>query len=218
MFTGIIEEIGRVKGLVRGRESARLSVEAKLVLADTKLGDSIAVNGVCLTVDGWTRNGFVADVMAESLERSTLGTLSSGKAVNLERALAAGDRLGGHLVSGHVDGRGKVLCVVRRDNAVNYRIGCALELLRYISIKGSIAIDGVSLTVTEVDELGFSVALIPHSLEKTVLKNRRLGDAVNLENDQVAKHVERLLMVRETEGRETESKIDLAYLGRTGFI
>lgn len=218
MFTGIIEEIGRVSSLVRGRESARLSVEAKLVLTDTKLGDSIAVNGVCLTVDGWTRNGFVADVMAESLDRSTLGALSPGKAVNLERALAAGERLGGHLVSGHVDGRGKVLSVVRRDNAVNYRIGCGAELLRYISVKGSIAIDGVSLTVTEVDKESFSVALIPHSLEKTVLKNRRPGDAVNLENDQVAKYVERLLTVRETEGREPESKIDLAYLGRVGFI
>lgn len=213
MFTGIIEEIGRVKSLVRGRESARLTVEAKVVVSGTKLGDSIAVNGVCLTVDGWTRNGFVADVMAESLERSTLGALSSGKAVNLERALAAGDRLGGHLVSGHVDGQGKVLGVVRRDNAVNYRIGCGPELLRYISVKGSITIDGVSLTVTELDELGFSVALIPHTLEKTVLKNRQQGDAVNLENDQVAKHVERLLTAR-----ETESKIDLAYLGRVGFI
>lgn len=193
MFTGIIEEVGSIRSVVKGSRSAVLSVAAETVLAGTKVGDSIAVNGVCLTVTGLTRGGFEADVMAETLRRSSLGQLSRGSMVNLERAMAADGRFGGHIVAGHIDGTGTVRSMRREDNAVWVEVQTTPEILRYIIEKGSIAIDGISLTVAGLTEDSFLVSVIPHTGQETTLLQRKQGDVVNLENDMVGKYVERLL-------------------------
>lgn len=193
MFTGIIEEIGTVRSIRKGRVSASVEIGCKEILEDVKIGDSIAVNGVCLTVTTLTGSGFTADVMHETLRRSSLGTLTAGSRVNLERAMAAGGRFGGHIVSGHIDGTGTVDKLTRDENAVWYTIRCGDSLLRYIIEKGSIAIDGISLTAAEVHKGGFSVSIIPHTLSQTTLADRKPGDLVNLENDCIGKYVERLL-------------------------
>ncbi len=193
MFTGIIEEIGTVRSIRRGRVSASMEIGCKEILEDVKIGDSIAVNGVCLTVTALTGRGFTADVMHETLRRSSLGGLKAGSRVNLERAMAAGGRFGGHIVSGHIDGTGTVDRLTRDENAVWYTIRCGDSLLKYIIEKGSIAIDGISLTVAAVYSDGFSVSIIPHTLSQTILADRKPGDLVNLENDCIGKYVERLL-------------------------
>ena len=186
MFTGLVKATGTVAALRDGR----LSVEAPpLGLAE---GDSVAVNGVCLTATTVADTGFAADVMAETLRRSTLGALAAGDAVNLEPPLRAGDPLGGHVVQGHVDGTGEVESVTEEGFARVVRIAAAPELLRYVVEKGSIAVDGVSLTVTEVDGEGFTVSLIPETLERTTLGAAAKGRAVNLEVDVLAKYVEKL--------------------------
>src|SRR5699024_10764363 len=163
MFTGIVEETGVIRGIRKNRESAVVSVEAGKVLEDLKIGDSVAVNGVCLTVVEFFPGGFGADVMHETLDRSTLGSLKPGSRVNLERAMAADGRFGGHIVAGHVDGRGTVRKIERDDNALWYTIGTGREILRYVVEKGSIAIDGISLTVAKVSEESFQVSVIPHT-------------------------------------------------------
>ena len=193
MFTGIIEEIGTVQTLRKGSQSARLTIGAKTVLSDVHLGDSIAVNGVCLTVTEFTPGSFTADVMHETLNRSSLSGLQPGSPVNLERAMAAGGRFGGHIVAGHIDGTGTITNVRRDDNAVWYTIRTAPAILRYIVEKGSIAIDGISLTVARVTDSEFSVSVIPHTAEKTTLSGKRAGDMVNLENDCIGKYVEKLM-------------------------
>ena len=193
MFTGIVEEIGTVNGIRRGRHSAVLDIRAQTVLTDLKIGDSIAVNGVCLTVTAFDRTGFQADVMHETLNRSALRKLCSGSHVNLERAMPADGRFGGHIVAGHVDGVGTVAEVKRDDTAVWYTIEASPEILRYIVEKGSVAIDGISLTVARVASGSFSISAIPHTVRMTVLAERREGDLVNLENDVIGKYVERLL-------------------------
>ncbi len=192
MFTGLIEETGRLGSIRRGTYSAVLSIRAATVLKDLKIGDSIAVNGVCLTVTSFDRSSFCADVMHETLRRSALGRLSAGARVNLERAMPANGRFGGHIVAGHVDGMGKILRIRRDDNALWYTISAAPTLLRYIVEKGSIAIDGISLTVAAVDSESFSVSVIPHTAAETTLPDRRAGDFVNLETDIIGKYVERL--------------------------
>lgn len=193
MFTGIIEEVGRVQALRHGARSAVLAIEAHTVTADLDIGDSVAVNGVCLTVTGLTPCGFAADVMPETLSRSNLGALAPDSRVNLERALAADGRFGGHIVSGHIDGVGRVRSARRDDNAIWYEIAAAPELLRYVVEKGSIAVDGISLTVARVNAAGFAVSVIPHTAAVTTLSARRAGDSVNLECDILAKYVEKLL-------------------------
>lgn len=193
MFTGIVEEVGKVASIRKGAHSCVLTVAASKVLEDVHLGDSIATNGVCLTVTGFTRSGFSADVMHETLNRSSLGALRLGSPVNLERAMLAGGRFGGHIVSGHIDGVGTVKRIDEDDNAVWYRIGCDASILRFIVEKGSIAIDGISLTVAKVDSESFSVSIIPHTRAQTNLVTKHVGDVVNLENDCVGKYVERLL-------------------------
>jgi riboflavin synthase len=188
IFTGIIEEIGQVKQIKRGQQSFSLSIKAAKVLEEVKLGDSIAVNGVCLTVTGYSGASFEADVMPETYQRTTLKTLKSGSPVNLERALRLSDRLGGHLVQGHVDGIGTIINKSVEDIAILYGIEAPAEILKYVVKKGSIAVDGVSLTVVEVDNNRFSVSLIPHTAKLTILGWKREGDPVNLETDKKHSH------------------------------
>lgn len=189
MFTGIIEELGTVERVGAGR----ITVRAQRVLEGTRLGDSIAVNGVCLTVTHLTGAGFTADVMPETLRRSGLGALQPGSRVNLERAMAADGRFGGHIVSGHIDGMGQILALRDEGNAVWITIAAPPELLRGIVEKGSVAIDGVSLTVAAVTSQDFSVSIIPHTGGQTTLLHRRPGEQVNLETDIIGKYVFRLL-------------------------
>ena len=215
MFTGIVEELGTIRAVRRGAASAVLSIGAAEVLSDLKIGDSVAVNGVCLTVTSLDDGGFTADVMHETLNRSSLGALAPGGRVNLERAMPANGRFGGHIVSGHIDGTGKVASVRPDDNALWYTIYAAPELLRYIVEKGSITIDGISLTVAAVDETSFSVSLIPHTAAVTTLGKKRAGDTVNLETDIIGKYVEKLL--RPAPELERRGGISLEFLAENGF-
>ena len=212
MFTGIIEEIGTVRRIEHGAKGARLTIQAKTVLEDTRIGDSIATNGVCLTVVSMTGDSFSADVMAESLRRSSLGTLQGGSPVNLERAMAANGRFGGHIVSGHIDGTGTLASQKREDNAVWVKIKTPAPLLRYIVEKGSIAIDGVSLTVAAVTDTDFSVSIIPHTGAQTILLGKKPGDPVNLECDVIGKYVEKLTAPHKTGGISTN------FLAENGFL
>ena len=193
MFTGIVEEVGRVQAIRREPANAVLTIAASKVLEDVHLGDSIAVCGVCLTVTSFTSSAFTADVMHETLNRSSLGALKPGSPVNLERAMPANGRFGGHIVSGHIDGTGRITRIRPDGNAVWYTISATPSLLRYIVEKGSIAIDGISLTVAQVTGRDFSVSIIPHTQGQTTLSTRRVGDTVNLETDCIGKYVEKLL-------------------------
>ena len=193
MFTGIVEEMGVIRAIRRGAHSSVLSIGASMVLSDLKIGDSAAVNGVSLTTTGKDDGGFTADVMHETLDRSSLGALSVGSRVNLERAMAADGRFGGHIVSGHIDGTGRITATRRDDNAVWYTVEAAPALLRYVVEKGSVTIDGISLTVATVTERDFSVSVIPHTAAVTILGEKRAGDTVNLETDIIGKYVEKLL-------------------------
>lgn len=200
MFTGIIEEIGKVKSLRRGAKSFTLEVEADKVLEDTRVGDSIATNGVCLTVTRMTEHGFAADVMPETVQRTALGELLPGSQVNLERALTLQTRLGGHLVSGHIDGTGRLIARRLDDTALWLTVACDSHLLRYVIEKGSVTLQGVSLTVARVDDHSFSVSLIPHTQAATTLHEVRVGDLLNIENDVIAKYVEKLCKTDEGTG------------------
>ncbi|MGN0347145.1 MAG: riboflavin synthase [Lachnospiraceae bacterium] len=193
MFTGIVEEIGTLRQVISGSGSGSIKVSAKKVLENTKIGDSIAVNGVCLTVTSLSSDGFTADVMPETLRRTNLGSLKSGAPVDLERAMAADGRFGGHLVSGHIDGTGTVVSMKNEGNAVWVQIKAPQSILQLIVEKGSIAIDGISLTVAKVDGDSFQVSVIPHTGSETILLRKKAGDIVNLENDIVAKYVQHLL-------------------------
>jgi riboflavin synthase len=193
MFTGLIEEIGEVKSIQKGAKSARITIKAEKVLSGTKIGDSINTNGVCLTVTEFNNNSFSVDVMAETIRSSNLGNLKSGSVVNLERALMASDRLGGHIVSGHIDGTGTIVDFTKEDNAIWVSVETTVDILKYIVHKGSITIDGISLTVAYVDDNIFKVSIIPHTKSETTLLNKKMGDVVNLESDMLAKYVEKLL-------------------------
>ncbi|MFI7032161.1 riboflavin synthase [Microbispora rosea] len=192
MFTGIVEELGEVVALEARGDSARLTVRGAVVTSDAGHGDSIAVNGVCLTVAGAEGDSFTADVMKETLDRSSLGALRPGSRVNLERAVRADQRLGGHIMQGHVDGTGEVLSREPGEHWEIVRLSLPVNLARYVVEKGSIAVDGVSLTVTAVTEDTFSVSLIPTTLELTTLGRKQPGEPVNLEVDVIAKYVEKL--------------------------
>jgi riboflavin synthase len=193
MFTGIVEELGEIVTIERGADSAVVTVRGPLVTGDAARGASIAVNGVCLTVVEHDRETFSVDVMAETLNRSSLGSLQAGALVNLERAMTASARFGGHIVQGHVDGTARILERVPGDRWEVVQLTLPPELSRYVVEKGSITVDGVSLTVSEVTDDTFSVSLIPTTLELTTLGHKVVGDAVNLEVDVIAKYVERLL-------------------------
>ena len=179
MFTGIVEEIGTVEAVRKGASSAAMRIGAKEILSDIKVGDSIAVNGICLTVTSFDGKGFWVDVMPETLSRSSIGKAARGSAVNLERAMLCGGRFGGHIVSGHIDGTGTILEVQADDNSGWYTIAAEKGVMRYIVEKGSVAIDGISLTVAKVQEERFSVSVIPHTREKTILSRKKAGDIVH---------------------------------------
>ncbi len=213
MFTGIIEETGTVKSVARGINSAVLTVSADIVLNGTKIGDSIAVNGVCLTVTKLGNGSFGADVMHETLDRSSLSYLAAGSSVNLERAMAAEGRFGGHIVSGHIDGTGVITDISRDDNAVWYKISADKKIMKYIVEKGSVALDGISLTVAAVGNDSFSISAIPHTVAQTVLNRKKKGDIVNIENDIIGKYVEKLLNFKE----EKNSRISRQFLLENGF-
>lgn len=214
MFTGIVEEVGVIERIQKGRASAVLTIRANIVLSDLKIGDSVAVNGICLTATTVTPKGFTADVMHETLNRSAFATLKTGSRVNLERAMPANGRFGGHIVSGHVDGTGKILSVTKDDKAIWYTVSAPAEVMRYIVEKGSITIDGISLTVAKVTHSSFSISAIPHTVQVTILCDKKAGDLVNLETDIVGKYIEKLLSPRQ---EQQSSNIDANFLAKYGF-
>lgn len=215
MFTGIVEEIGTVVDFEASQNVLRIKVQASKVLEETYLGDSISTNGVCLTVTDIGKNYFYADVMGETVRRSNLGSLKKGDKVNLERAMAAGSRFGGHIVSGHIDGKGKITSYGKEGNAVWITIDADREILKYIVEKGSIAIDGISLTVAYVDEKKFKVSIIPHTSEETTLLKKKIGEEVNLECDVIGKYVEKLLGFNKK--NDEKKSITMDFLINNGF-
>ncbi|HEX9861466.1 MAG TPA: riboflavin synthase [Nitrospirota bacterium] len=218
MFTGIVEELGTVRSVSKGAKSAVLKITASTVVSDVKQGDSICVNGVCLTVAGFTGAGFSADVMAETLRRSNLGELGAGDRVNLERALRLSDRLGGHIVSGHIDGVGSIRSIVNEDIANVFTVDAPADVMRYIINKGSIAIDGISLTVVDHTEDAFRVSIIPHTAAQTTLGFKKAGSKVNLEPDVIAKYVERLFPGGGGPGGQGKPGMTMGFLAEHGFM
>ncbi len=215
MFTGIVEEIGTVERLTHGRHSAMLTIRASNVLEGTGIGDSIAVNGVCLTVTALYPGRFSADIMHETLNRSSLAKLTCGNHVNLERAMAADGRFGGHIVAGHIDGTGKIIRIRRDDTAVWFTVRAAPALMRYIVEKGSVAVDGISLTAARVSPHDFSVSAIPHTVKQTVLQERGVGSIVNLETDLIGKYMEK--QTAPAPLQQKESGITRNFLSNCGF-
>lgn len=193
MFTGIIEEVGTVSAVRPAANSLQLSIRCSKVLSDVKKGDSLAVNGVCLTVSDFSSNHFTADVMPETVKSTTLQALRTGSPVNLERAMAANGRFGGHIVSGHVDGTGEIVSVRQKENAIYMEISIATKLLKYFIPKGSVTVDGTSLTVFGVTSIGFIISLIPVTQGDSIIGRKRAGDRVNVECDMLAKYIERLI-------------------------
>lgn len=217
VFTGIVEETGKILQITKGEKSSVLQIEAEKVLQGTQLGDSIAVNGICLTVTSMGANWFTADVMAETMRRTNLGEQYAGCAVNLERALTPATRMGGHIVSGHIDGVGIVSSFAKEDNATWVTIKTESNILKYIVEKGSIAIDGISLTVAYVDNTCFKVSIIPHTSKETTLLTKSVGNTVNLECDVIAKYVEKLLNFKDDNEEKTE-EINEEMLVKFGFM
>ncbi len=216
MFTGLIEEIGTVVSIVKAAKSAKISIHAKRVLEQLKIGDSISTNGVCLTVTDFTSSSFTVDVMAETMRRSNLCLLAAGDEINLERALLAGERFGGHIVSGHIDGTGVITDYRKEENAIWITIAASPDILKYIVHKGSITIDGISLTVAYIDAKVFQVSIIPHTRDVTTLLRKKVGAAVNLESDMIGKYIEKLLLSREQPALSTG--IDMDFLSVNGFV
>lgn len=215
MFTGLIEEIGEVKGIKKGLRSAQIEIGATKVLEDIKLGDSISTNGVCLTVVDFTDDTFTVDVMPETMNKSNLYKLKTRDKVNLERALKLGDRFGGHIVSGHIDGVGIITDLKEDDNATWVTIKVKKDINKYIVSKGSVAIDGTSLTVANVDDEEFKVSIIPLTKEETTLLSKKSGEEVNIECDLVGKYIEKLMGFN---NEKKKSNIDMEFLSSKGFI
>ncbi|HEX8998506.1 MAG TPA: riboflavin synthase [Blastocatellia bacterium] len=213
MFTGIIEELGTIRRIASARDGARLEVSARTVLTDARLGDSISVNGVCLTIVDKSSDWFAADVSAETLRRTSLKRAKTGSHVNLERAMAATSRFGGHIVQGHVDGTGEFLEARASGDGWVVRVGFPAELARYIVEKGSITVDGISLTVAALGDTWFEIAVIPHTWKVTNIGSLERGAAVNLEVDIIAKYVERMM----THLKEPKSKLTLEALSELGY-
>lgn len=222
MFTGIIEEMGRIKEVKKTAQQYEVTIAAKKILTDVQLGDSISVNGICLTVTSFTPSTFQVDVMPETIKASNLAQLSVGSSVNLERAMAANGRFGGHFVSGHIDMTGVI--VERRSvaNAIYFWIQTRGDMMKFIVPKGSITIDGISLTVVDTAEDRFSISIIPHTLAETVLNHRKIGDRVNVECDMLAKYMDRLLSARLGENSGTNSPassgLTIEHLVQNGFM
>ena len=217
MFTGIVEELGIVRSISKSANSIKINIGATKVIEDVKMGDSIAVNGVCLTVVEYSPNHFVADVMPETVAKTNLKELKANSRVNLERALSLGARLGGHLVQGHVDAIGTILKKETLDIAIIYKINAPNSILKYIVPKGSIAIDGISLTIVELINDSFTVSLIPHTAKNTTLGQKESGDRVNIESDIIGRYVERLLKF-DTGDNHDKSAINYNFLAENGFL
>ena len=207
MFTGIVEEMGTLTQLIRGSNEQRITISCSKILEDIHIGDSIAVNGVCLTVVTYDGKSFQADVMNETFLRSSFVALRPGSPVNLERAMAADGRFGGHIVSGHIDGTGLIKSIKKDGNAIWFEIAASREITDGIVEKGSIAIDGISLTIAAVDNVSFKVSIIPHTLKETVLGVKKVGDTVNLETDVIGKYVKKLLASQTTNAGLTKEKL-----------
>lgn len=216
MFTGLVEEVGRVKEILKSDKSARITIKAARVLEDVKLGDSICTSGVCLTVTYFNSKEFTVDVMAETMRRSNLMYLKPGDEINLERALSIGDRLGGHIVSGHIDGEGTIEGFEEEDNAIWITISAVPDILKYIVQKGSIAVDGVSLTAAYVDDTVFKVSIIPHTKLTTTLLKKKIGNRVNLECDILGKYINKFLGAKEQ--APAKKGIDFNFLSENGFM
>ena len=215
MFTGIIEEMGIVKSI----KNNAITIEADKIFDDLKLGDSVAVNGACLTISSFSNKIFNADITLETLSRTNLGDLKSGFKVNLERALTLSKRLGGHIVSGHIDGVGVIKNISKNDRDIILKIEVPASLMKYIIEKGSVAVDGISLTVAEVNKNIFSIAIIPHTFKETILYYKKEGDKVNIENDIIGKYVEKLLQFNnfDNEKNNKNSNINMEFLIKNGF-
>ena len=216
MFTGIIEEVGTIKNISKGIKSIKLTIGATKVLEGSKIGDSIAVNGVCLTITSMGKDFFTADIMPESLRKTSMANLTSGDKINLERALTLSSRLGGHIVSGHIDGVGTVIALKRDDNAMRITIEAEPKIMKYIIAQGSVTLDGVSLTVASVAKSNFTISLIPHTGEVTTLLSKGIGSSINIENDVIGKYVERLLHF-DQENTKQKSSLSLGFLQENGF-
>ncbi len=219
MFTGIIEEIGKVKSIVRQSNSIKLTVSAKKIMSDIHIGDSISTNGICLTVTTFDENSYTVDVMPETMMTTNFKHLKVNDEVNLERALPVNGRLGGHIVSGHIDGIGTIVKKYKDDKAIRMSFSTSPSILDLIVKKGSIAIDGISLTVTDVDSNSFSVSIIEHTQGETTLRSKKIGDTVNLENDVIAKYVQRLLTGTQlvASNNDINKGISLDFLESNGF-
>ncbi len=217
MFTGIVEEMGAITSLEKTLAGTRLTILASAVMGDLKIGDSVSVNGTCLTVVTKGERNFVVEVSPETLSVTTLGQLTGGAPVNLERAMRLNERIGGHLVAGHVDGVGTIRSRHQEGNAICFTIEAPSDILRYCVTKGSITIDGVSLTINEVADHSFSIAIIPHTAKVTILGLKQVNDTVNLESDLIGKYVERLLQER-SQLPKTTPVIDKDYLAKRGLI
>ncbi|NLW39885.1 MAG: riboflavin synthase [Tissierellia bacterium] len=215
MFTGLVEEVGKVLDIKKSNKIWTMTFECKKIVEDITIGDSIAINGVCLTVKEFDKNLFKVDVMAETIRKTNLGFIQSGDYINLERALRVGDRLGGHVVTGHIDGTGVIEEIEEEGDSMWITISSSKDILKYIVHKGSIAIDGVSLTISFVDEEKFKVAIIPHTKVVTTLATKKINDLVNIECDLVGKYIERFLSYKKV---QNESKIDINFLKNNGFI
>jgi len=211
MFTGIIEEIGSIKKIDRKGQGLQLMISCQEILEDMKIGDSISTNGVCLTVTTFGSDYYMTDVMPETAKLSTLNHLRIGESVNLERALALGDRFGGHMVSGHIDGTGEIIRKVKDSNATRLLIRCSEDMLRYTVKKGSITLDGISLTVVSITNCEFEVSIIPQTKEDTTLLSKALGDYINIENDMVAKYIEKFTSTK-------KDTITTDFLKKNGFM
>jgi riboflavin synthase len=217
MFTGLIQDIGKIQSVERKGEGIRLTISTQLDLSHTKIGDSISLDGACLTVVGLSGRALTVDASPETLRRTTLLTVREGQPVNLEMPLKMSDPLGGHFVAGHVDGTGEIIEVAPEGNFMRYRFRVPAEIARYLIEKGSVAVDGISLTITECQDQEFMVSIIPHTTQSTTLGKKKAGDRVNVENDLIAKYVEKFVRREDSPKRES-SRIDATFLAEHGFI
>lgn len=214
MFTGIVEELGTVSRISQSGDSMKLTIATNTIVSDGKLGDSIAVNGICLTVTSFTAHSFTVDVMPETMRATSLRMLGHGSKVNLERAMAANGRFGGHFVTGHIDGIGTILNKKQHYNAIYYKIGVPNTLLRYCLQKGSIAVDGTSLTIFAIDESSFTLSLIPHTVSESIIGEKVAGDIVNIECDMIGKYIERFII----EPKQHTTSVTENFLQENGFL
>lgn len=217
MFTGIVEEVGKISKIEEGKDFLHITIEGSKVLNPLNLGDSVAVNGVCLTVTNFNNSSFTADVMAETLKKSSLKILSKGSLVNLERAVTLNKPLGGHIVSGHIDGTGEIINIKKEGIATLLEVKTKETLLKYMVPKGSVALDGVSLTLVDIKEKSFTVSLIPHTKEETILMNKNIDDIINIECDVLGKYIYKFIQLKKEE-EALKSNISLDFLSKTGFL